>query len=87
MARRHRANPLASIRVDKIFGIPALFSGMAALMLNKSEIEIINHHAKETVQNLLKLHQKTPDPVIFLVSGSLPGEAMLHIRQLSRFLR
>ena len=85
MARRHRANPLASIRADKIFGTPSLFSGMAALMLSKSEIEIINHHVKETLQNLLKLHKKTPEPVIFLLSGSLPGEAILHTKQLTLF--
>ena len=58
---------------------------MATLLLDKSEVAIINHHVKETLQNLLKLHQKTPDPVIFLVSGSLPGEAILHTKQLTLF--
>ena len=58
MARRHRANPLASLRANTIFGIPVLYSGLASLILNKHETDIINQHVKETVQNLLKLHQK-----------------------------
>jgi hypothetical protein len=85
MARRHRANPLASLRADKIFGTPRLFSGLATLILNRAELDIINQHVKETVQNLLKLHQKTPAPFIFLISGTLPGEAILHMKQLTIF--
>ena len=85
MARRHRANPLASLRANTIFGIPVLFSGLASLILNKQEIETIHKHVKETVQNLLKLHQKTPEPVIFFISGTLPAEAMLHMKQLTLF--
>ena len=85
MARRHRANPLASLRANTIFGIPVLYSGLASLILNKHETDIISQHVKETVQNLLKLHQKTPEPFIFFIAGSLPGEALLHMKQLTLF--
>ena len=85
MTRKHRANPLASLRAELIFGAPVLFSGTAALILNKSEIEIIAHHVKETIQNLLKLYPKTPDSFIFMISGSFPGEAQLHLKQLTLF--
>ena len=85
MARRHRANPLASLRANTIFGISVLFSGLASLILNKKEIETLHKHVKETVQNLLKLHQKTPEPVIFFISGTLPAEAILHTKQLTLF--
>ena len=85
MSRRHRANPLAGIRAEKIFGSPVLFSGLASLILSKPEIDVIAHHVKETVQNLLKLYSNTPDVVTFFVSGTLPGEAILHTRQLTIF--
>ena len=85
MSRRHRANPLAGIRAEKIFGSPVLFSGLASLILSKPEVGVISHHVKETVQNLLKLYNNTPDVVIFFVSGTLPDEAILHSRQLSLF--
>ena len=85
MSRRHRANPLSALRTDKIFCLPVLFPGLAALILSKSEIDIISNHVKQTTQDLLKLHQNTPEPFIFLMAGILPGEALLHIKQFTLF--
>ena len=50
MSRRHRANPLASLRAEKVFGEPVLFSGIASLILSKTEIDIISAHVKNTLQ-------------------------------------
>ena len=85
MSRRHRANPLASLRAEKIFGTPVLFSGLASLILKQSEVDIISYHVKQTTQDLLKLHQNTPDVFIFMMAGTLPGEAILHLKQLTLF--
>ena len=85
LARRHRANPLASIRAERIFATPVLFSGMAALILKKSETDILTSHVKQTLEGLLKLHKKTPAPFIYLISGTMPAEATLHIKQLTLF--
>ena len=85
LSRRHRSNPLASIRAERIFGAPVLFSGMSSLILSKSESDIIASHVKTTIEGLLKLYPRTPEPVIFLISGTLPGEAMLHLKQLTLF--
>ena len=62
-----------------------LFSGVATLILNKNETDTISLHVKETVQKLLKLHANTPDPVVFFLAGVLPGEATLHLKQLTIF--
>ena len=85
LSRRHRANPLACIRAEAIYAIPVLFSGLASLILNKTEVDAITLHVKETLQNLLKLHSATPDPVVYFLAGVLPGEATLHQRQLTIF--
>ena len=85
MSRRHRANPLASLRAEKIFGTHVLFSGLASLILKQSEVDIISYHVKQTTQNLLKLHQNTPDVFIFMMAGTLPGAAILHLKQLTLF--
>ena len=85
MSRRHRANPLAAIRAEKIFGSPVLFSGLPSLILNKGEIELVSVHVKQTLEGLLKLHPKTPEPVVFLISGTMPAEATLHLKQLTLF--
>ena len=56
MSRRHRANPLSSLRAEKTFCLPVLFSGMGALILTKPEKDIISFYVKSTTENLLKLH-------------------------------
>ena len=43
MARRHRANPLASIKTEQTFGSPVLLSGAGSLMLSKSELDVLSH--------------------------------------------
>ena len=85
LAKNHRANPSASLRVNKLHGIPVLMSGLGSLVLKKSEIAIIHHHHKKTLVNLQKLHSNTPDPVIYFLAGTLPGSAVLHLRQLTLF--
>ena len=85
MSRRHRANPLAAIRAEKIFVSPVLLSGLPSIILNKGEIKLISAHVKQTLEGLLKLHPKTPEPVIFFTLGTMPAEATLHLKQLTLF--
>ena len=83
LAKHHRANQAARLRVEKIYGTPVLLSGLAALVLKKTEQAVIGSHHRRTLTNLLGLLPSTPHPVIYFLSGSLPGEALLHLRQLS----
>ena len=85
LARAHRGNPIAALRVEKLYGVPVLLSGTASLVLKKSEVSILTQHYKNTLQNLLKLHDRTPDSVVYFLAGSLPAVAMLHLKQLSLF--
>ena len=86
IARSHRGNPAASLRVHQLYAVPVLLSGLGSLVLNESELKIIDANYKNTVQNIQRLHQNTPRGVVFLLSGSLPGRAILHCRQLSLLL-
>ena len=72
MSRRHRANPIAALRAENIFATPILFSGMASLFITKAESDVLALHVKETTENLLKLHSRTPDPVVFLSGWTSP---------------
>ena len=85
MARGHRGNPAASLHADSVFGVPVMLSGLAALVLQKSELSMINQHHKEVLRNLQRLYPGTPRAVIYFLAGSMPGEALLHIRQLTLF--
>ena len=85
LSRRHRANPVAALRAETVFATPVLFSGMASLIITKAESSILAQHVKETTERLLRLHPKTPEPVVFFLAGRLPGEALLDLKQLTLF--
>ena len=60
-------------------------SGLGSLYLLSSEIQTLSKHYKQTLEGLQKLYQKTPEPVVFFLGGSLPLPAQIHIRQLTLF--
>ena len=86
IALGHHANPAACIKVEQQYALPVLLSGLSALVLKKAEINMISTCYKNTLQRLMKLHEKTSDCVVYFLAGSLPGRAVLHLRQLSLFM-
>jgi hypothetical protein len=85
MARSHRGNPAASLHVHKVYAGPVLFSGIAPLVLSVQETNLVSQHHKETLRCLQRLLPLTPQSVTYFLAGSLPGSAILHLRQLSIF--
>ena len=85
LAKGHRGNPAGSIRVERLYGIPVLLSGLAPMVLSIQDISTLSGHFKRHVERLLKLHRATPDPVVWFLAGCLPIEALLHLRQASIF--
>ena len=85
LAKEHRANPAALLRVEKVYAAPVLLSGLSSLVLSSKEELLIDQHFKVYLQRLLKLHQATPAPVVFFLAGCLPFPAQLHLRMLSLF--
>ena len=65
--------PAAALRGQLIYGSFALVLSKAAL----------HHHYKVRLERLQKLHQATPEPVVYFLGGSLPLTALLHLCQLS----
>ena len=57
----------------------------SSLVISGSELSSIDHHYKNTYQNLQKLHQRTPRSVIFFLGGSLPAQGLIHLRMLTLF--
>ena len=85
LARSHRGNPIASIRLHNIYANPVLYNGLGSLLLIDKEVKVLVQHIKNTISNLQRLLPRTPSPVIFFLAGTLPGDAVLHLRQLSLF--
>ena len=46
---------------------------------------MVTQHYKVHLERLLKLHQATPAPVIFVLAGCLPLQAQLHLKMFSIF--
>ena len=44
----HRGNPAANLKLDEVYSVPVLLSGLGALVLNKSEVDILEIHHRET---------------------------------------
>ena len=80
LARGHRGNPSFSLRLEKLYALPVLMSGLASLVLSDKELDSIESYYREVLRKLLRLHQKTPRTVIYFLAGSIPGNALLHQR-------
>ena len=82
MAYSHRGNPAASLSIEKLYGTPVLLSGLPSLVLSDSKLAVIHHEHKLTLQRLQRLHQATPECIVFFLAGSLPATGILHLRML-----
>ena len=85
ISRGHRGNPAAAIVLEKIFALPVLLSGDSSLYLTSWEVNTIDCCYQTPLSDLLKLYKGTPQTFVYFMSGSLPGTALIHQRQLSQF--
>ena len=82
LARGHKGNPAASLKVEQLYGLPVLLSGLASLVLSKVELAALDHHYKVSLEQLMRLYPRTPASMVYLMAGCLPASATLHERQL-----
>ena len=85
-ARSHRGNVAACVKIEKIYALPVLLSGLASQVLSNQELNYLDQHYLNTLRNLLKLHKNTPHPFVYFMAGSLPCRVFLHLRQISLFV-
>ena len=85
MAQKHRGNPTVGLKLEQIYGTPVLMSGLASIVLLPTELTLLEQHHKNTCQNIQKLLPNTPASVVYFLGGSLPGTALLHLKQLAIF--
>ena len=85
LASRHNASPSSCLKIEKLYALPVLLSGLGSLVLSTLEVKTLHSHYKKTLRSLLKLPNDIPDPALYFLAGSLPLEAYLHMRVLSNF--
>ena len=86
LAKGHQGNPAAGLRFHQLYATPRYFSGLATLALTKSKTSLIDYQYRNMLEKIQKLHDKTPCCFVRLMAGTLPGEAVLHLTQLSLFM-
>ena len=82
-ARSHGGNPAAAIAIENLYSAPSLYSGPATLVLSSAEMDVLSKHQKRTLEQLQRLHPRTPSMAVHFLSGVLPSTAQLHIKQFS----
>ena len=85
LARGHYASPAASLKIEKIYALPVLLSGLASLVVSKSDLNTLHNYYKNVLRRLLRLPQDVAECAVWFLAGSLPIEALLHMRMLSLF--
>ena len=85
IALHHGGKPMASLRLDNIYCLPVLLSGLASLLLTKAEVDKVSRYYKVNLARLMKLSDRTPECAIYHLAGTLPFEAHLHLRQFTLF--
>ena len=65
LARGHRSNPAASVRILSIYGTPVLLSGLASIVLSEKETNIIDQQFKRTLQGLLKIPVNSSSSTVY----------------------
>merc|ERR1712240_563844 len=56
-------------------------------IINKTNMNYLETYFKGALKKTLRLPIDTPDPFVYLISGSLPISAHIHLRQLSLMLQ
>ena len=83
LAKAHRGNPTASLRLERSYGAPVLLSGVASLVLSDRELSVLHQQYKTCVRQLLRLPITTPESFTMFFAGALPATAIVHLRTLS----
>ncbi|CAC5388658.1 unnamed protein product [Mytilus coruscus] len=78
-------DPETAITILNTYVIPILTYGLEILLPTGRILDSIYQFHKQTIKQILSLAKNTADPAVYILSGSLPIEAELHLKALSLF--
>ena len=79
----HDGNPAASLKVEEIYASPVLYNGLGGLVLSNQELDVLQHHQKTVLQQLMGLYPKTPHEAVCFLSGVPPSRGLVALRMFS----
>ncbi|CAC5418774.1 unnamed protein product [Mytilus coruscus] len=78
-------DPVSAISMLQTFIFPIMFYGLEILLPTGKNIELISKQYKRIIKQILSLPVNVADPAIYLKSGLLPAEAVIHTKGLILF--
>ena len=80
-------NPVISMRLIKCYVIPRLLLGLDAIVLNNSDVMLLDKYYKKLLKQLQSLPDSTANVATYLLIGSIPIAGEWHKRVLSLYGR
>ena len=78
-------DPETSLHIYQILVLPVMLYGMEVVFPRPKLIEKLDKFNKHNLKHILSLQITTGDPAVYILSGTLPIEAMIHQRVLIFF--
>ena len=75
----------ASLQIIQLYLKPVLTHGLAACVIPRKEVDKIETHFRKLLRMLQGLPDSTATCAVYLLSGQLPAEALIHARVLSLY--
>ena len=78
-------DPETAITILYTYVMPILTYGLEILLPSGRILDTIHQFHKKMIKQILSLAKNTADPAVYILSGSLPMEAELHLKALSLY--
>ena len=74
-----------SISLLQTYVLPVLFYGLEVVIPTGKSLNVLETQYKKLLKQILSIPTTTADPAVYILSGILPAEAMIHKRILSLY--
>ena len=78
-------DPQTAVHVFQIYVLPVLLYGLEVAVPSKSNLDTLEKFLRTSLKQILSLPTSTASPVVHILTGILPVEAMVHKRILALF--
>jgi hypothetical protein len=76
-------DPRTTIRIYQAYALPKLLYGLDIIILNKTQLKKLEDFHRATLRSLQSLPDRTATQAVYLLSGILPLQALIHMKKLS----
>ena len=78
-------DPENSLHLYQTYVLPVLLYGIEVILPRQKYMDMLDKFNKRNIKHILSLPTTTADPAIYILSGALPVEAIIHQRALTFF--